>query len=225
MLHVFFGHEDRLAAGTTAFVHSAIQHARRPICLAPLSRTAVERGLREGTNAFTYRRFLVPWMMQFSGIALFVDGSDMLCRADLNELVDQHLDMYSAVQVVKHDYVSQHPRKYVGTSMEANNVGYARKQWASVMLINCAHFAWRGVDPEFVQNAKPLDLLQLSFIPDRHIGDLPMAWNWLADEHGANHDAKLVHWTAGVPAILAYRNSPMAEEWHAAIFAANQIVE
>lgn len=223
MLHCFFGHEDRLAAGTTAFVHSAIAQARKPITLAPLTRKAVEAGLREGTNAFTYRRFLVPWMMHFSGFVLFVDGSDMLCRADLNELIDQHLDMYAAVQVVKHDYKTAHPRKYVGSAMEADNADYERKNWSSVMLINCAHFAWRTVDPDFVTRSKALDLLQLRFIPDRHIGDIPEVWNWLVDERGENEQAKLLHWTAGIPAIAAYNQSPMADEWHAALKAATEI--
>jgi hypothetical protein len=225
MLHVFFGHEDRLAAGTTAFLHSAISHARRPICLVPLTRLAVEFGLREGTNAFTFRRFLVPWMMGFNGRALFVDGSDMLCRADLNELVDKHHDPFAAVQVVKHDYISRHSRKYLGTGMESDNTNYPRKQWASVMLINCSHFAWRKLDPEFISRSSPLHMLQLSFIENRHIGELPQVWNWLADEHGPNPDAKLLHWTAGIPAIPAYSAAPMAEEWHAALKASREITE
>lgn len=222
MLNVFFGHDERVVAGTTAFVRSAIQHARKPLALIPITSMATVAGLKEGSNAFTFRRFLVPWMMRWNGWALFVDGSDMLCRGDLNSIMD-HMDWYSAVQVVKHQYQTKHPRKYVGTGMEADNADYERKNWASCMLINGSHFAWRNVDPEFVEKTSALDLLQLRFIPNRLIGELPATCNWLADEQGENPEALLCHWTAGVPGMDHYRDSPMAAEWHAALAAANSV--
>lgn len=222
MLQCFFGHDERVAAGTTAFVRSAIQHARTPISLVPITAMATYAGVKQGTNAFTFRRFLVPWMMGWNGWALFVDGSDMLCRADLNDIME-HLNWYAAVQVVKHDYKTKHARKYVGTAMEADNADYERKNWCSVMLLNTGHFAWRKVDPEFIDRATPLDLLQLRFIPDELIGELPVVWNWISDEYGENPDAKLCHFTAGVPGMEHYANSPMAAEWHAALAAANTV--
>lgn len=219
--HVFFGHEERVAAGTSVFVHSVLQHAREPLALTPITRMAT-RGIKEGTNAFTYRRFLVPWAMGWTGLAIFVDGSDMLCRTDISELFAE-LRPGVAVQVVKHEYTTRHPRKYVGTAMEADNIDYPRKQWASVMLINCGHFAWRKMDPEYVAAAPPLHLLQFEFLEDKVIGELPMEWNWLADEQGENPNAKILHWTAGVPGIAHYNGAPMSAEWHAALAAASKI--
>lgn len=218
MRHVFFGHDDRVEAGTTAFLRSAIAHSGGALSLTPLTRRNM-RDVQEGSNAFTFRRFLVPWMLGFRGWALFVDGADMLCRADLAEIFDlvYHND---AVRVVKHDYATRHARKYRGTCMECDNLDYDRKQWASVMLINCGHFAWRRVTPEFVRRANPLDLLQLRFVPDALIGGLPKTWNWLCDEDGANPEAKLLHFTAGIPAFPAHADAPMADEWHAALAAA-----
>lgn len=218
MLHLFFGHEDRAEAGTHAFLHSVIAHAREPVAVTPITRLAA-LDQPEGTNAFTFRRFLVPWMLRWSGLALFVDGADMLCRADVNEIL-QHLNLSKAVQVVKHDYRTRHARKYLGSAMEADNEDYERKQWASVMLINCSHFGWRQVTPEFVRRAKPLDLLQLRFIDDNRIGELPIEWNWLVDEFGENQDAKLLHWTAGIPGIRGHADAPMAHEWNDALQAA-----
>lgn len=218
MQHVFFGHDERVEAGTTAFVRSAIAHSAGSLTLTPITRRNVP-DFSEGSNAFTFRRFLVPWMLGFRGWAVFVDGADMLCRADLGELFDlvYHND---AVRVVKHDYATKHARKYRGTGMECENLDYERKQWASVMLINCGHFAWRRVTPEFVRDADPLDMLQLRFLPDALIGALPKEWNWLCDEDGANPDAKLLHFTAGIPAFPAHAGTPMADEWHAALAAA-----
>lgn len=215
MQPVFFGHDDRVEAGTTAFMHSVISTASKPIALTPITRRNCP-GIAEGSNSFTLRRFLVPWMLGYRGWAAFVDGSDMLCRADLGELFE-HIYHNDAVRVVKHAYATRNPRKYCGTGMECENLDYERKQWAAVMLINCGHFAWRKVTPEFVRFANPLDLLQFRFLPDALIGELPVTFNWLCDEHGFNSEAKILHWTTGSPAFQAYQNSPHAEEFHEAI--------
>lgn len=225
MNHLFFGHEDRVAAGTTVFVHSVLQHARSPVALMPITRMAASGVTEEGTNAFTFRRFLVPRIMGYRGVAAFVDGSDMLCRCDISDLFCL-FDDTKAVQVVKHNYQTRHPRKYVGAWMEAGNADYERKQWASVMLINCAHPQWSFMHPGYVQQLakeNPLALLQFRFLPDSAIGDLPIEWNWLVDEHGPNEDARILHWTAGVPGIAHYNRAPMHSEWHSALSAAATI--
>lgn len=213
MIPVFFGHDERACSGTTVFLSSLFRHATRPVMACPLGRQGLP-AVPEGSNAFTFRRFLIPSLMGYRGWAIFVDGADMLCRADIGELAALRDDRY-AVQVVQHDYSTRHPRKYVGTGMESANADYPRKQWASVMLIQCGHLSWRGINPQTVASMAPLDLLQLRFLPDYTIGALPDEWNWLADESGANPDAKLIHFTAGIPAFLAHANAPMADEWQA----------
>lgn len=218
MLHLFFGHEDRAEAGTHAFVRSVIAHASGHVALVPITRFA-NLGFQDGTNAFTFRRFLVPWIMRWEGWALFMDGADMLLRDDICK-IQEHFDPYKAVMVVKHDYRTKHPRKYVGSAMESDNPDYERKNWASVMAINCGHFAWRQITPEFVRQASAMDLLQLRFIPDDRIGNLPPEWNWLTDEYGRNPDAKVSHFTAGIPAFEAHSNAPMAHEWTASLLKA-----
>ena len=218
MLNLYFGHDERAEAGTTVFVRSVIAHARQPLSLTPITRMAIG-DQPEGSNAFTFRRFLVPWMQQWEGWALFADGSDMLSRGDVTDILAL-ADHRMAVQVVKHDYQTKHPRKYRGTAMEADNRDYARKQWASVMLLNCGHFAWRKLTPEYVARADAMHLLQLQFVPDDRIGSLPPEWNWLADEHGANPAAKLLHFTAGIPAFTEHQDAPMADEWRASLLSA-----
>ena len=215
MLSVYFGHDERARSGTTVFVQSVIAHAGEPLALIPITRAGFP-GTPEGSNAFTLRRFLVPWSQQFRGWALFADGADMLCRVDLNAILAER-DEYKAVQVVKHDYQTKHPRKYVGAAMESDNPDYWRKNWASVMLINCGHYAWREVRPESVARMDRMELLQLRFIPDPWIGDLDARWNWLADEYGENPDANIVHYTAGIPGFAHYRDAPMAAECHAVL--------
>jgi hypothetical protein len=172
-------------------------------------------GQRDGTNAFIYTRFLIPFLQGFTGWAIFADGADMICQADISELYALR-DHYKAVQVVKHDYKTKHPRKYVGTGMEARNDDYPCKNWSSLMLINCSHFAWRQMTPEKIAAMTGPELHRFSWMADEFVGSLPLEWNWIADEHGPNPDAKLIHWTAGIPAWPAYKDTPMADEWREA---------
>lgn len=193
-----------------------LEHASCPVTITPLHlplfKSFYSAGARDGTNAFIYTRFLIPFLQQWQGWAIFVDGADMLLKADIAELWALR-DHYKAVQVVKHDYKTRHPRKYVGTFMEADNQDYPRKNWSSVMLINCGHFRWRDMTPERVEKMSGSELHRLSWIPDDLIGELPKEWNWLADEYGPNPEAKLLHWTAGTPAFKAYKDTPHAEDF------------
>jgi lipopolysaccharide biosynthesis glycosyltransferase len=152
----------------------------------------------DGTNAFTYARFLVPELCDFSGFAIFADGADMMANADLAELWALRSPEY-AVQVVKHDYKTKHPRKYCGTEMESANSDYPRKNWSSLIIWNCEHRAhWdnraklRSRDGAFLH--------RFGWLKDQDIGELPIEWNWLADEYGANTKAKLLHRRIGYPA-------------------------
>lgn len=217
-MDIFTGYDPREAVGWHVFAQSVMDHASGPVSFHPLQRK--HNGAPQGSNDFTFSRFLIPHMMGWSGMALFVDGVDMLCRADIAQLFELwRCDL--AVQVVKHDYETKHPIKYIGTALESGNPDYARKNWASVMLINCGHMAWRRVTPETIWKMKPLDLLGLRFIEDERIGELPREWNWLADEYGENAEAKLLHFTAGIPAMPHYADAPHANEWAAARYVMN----
>lgn len=208
MIHLFCGHDPREAIGFHVFLSSVIQHASEPVAIHPLGASTMPTG----SNDFTLSRFLVPWLMGFKGRAIFADASDMLMLGDIAEL-DRLFDESKAVQVVKHDYKTRNPIKYLGTSLQCPNRDYHRKNWASLMLINCEHPAWQGMTPHVVEAARPLDLLQLSFIPDEAVGELPSEWNAIVDEGQA--EGKLNHWTAGIPAFPHYKNAPGADKWRA----------
>lgn len=206
MIRLFCGHDDREAVGFHVFVQSVIRRATSPVSITPLA----SMGLPVGSNNFTLSRFLVPYLMGYTGHAIFADASDMLMLGDVAEL-DSLFDPQFSVQVVKHpDYKTRHPRKYVGTQMECANRDYARKNWASLMIVNCAHPDWRGVDPK---RESPLDLLQLNHCAN--IGELPNEWNRLVDEGQATDGAKIMHWTAGIPSFDHYKDAPGADAWRA----------
>jgi hypothetical protein len=223
-IRLYSGFDPREEVGYHAFCSSVIEHATVPVAITPLGPKALQRlyteGQRDGTNAFIYLRFLIPYLQDFEGMAIFCDGADMVMDADIAELASLY-DPFKAVQVVKHQYKTKHPRKYVGTQMESANGDWPCKNWSSVMLINCSHYAWRHMTPDVVAKAPGYHLHRFEFIPERFVGELPAEWNWLADEFGRNEEAKLLHWTAGIPGFAHYKNAPHADRWFAANARAN----
>jgi hypothetical protein len=208
VIHLFCGYDERESVGWAVFAHSVIARASKPVALVPLT----SMGLAEGTNAFTKSRFLVPYLMGFKGHAIFMDGSDMLMLGDVAALEAQ-FDPAFAVQVVQHpDYETRHPMKYVGTGMESTNRNYPRKNWASVMLVNCEHPSWSGMTPDHLAGLPMSYLLGLEFCGDA-IGSLRPEWNRLVDE--GHPQGEVLHWTAGIPAFPRYSDAPGAERWFA----------
>lgn len=209
VIRIFTGWDQREAAGWHAFAQSVIERATQPVALTPLAFTDMQR---DGTNAFTYSRFLVPYLCGFNGHAIFMDGADMIAMGDVAELWEMR-DGWHPVKCVKHDYKTKHATKYRGTEMESGNADYPRKNWSSVMLFDCGHYMNRTLTPEFIAKMDGAFLHRLTWAPDERIGELPAEWNWLCDEYGANTKAKLLHWTAGIPSIYAYRHAPHAQAW------------
>ena len=208
MLRLYAGFDPREAAGFYACFQSLIETSP-DVGVTPIS------GSSDGSNAFTLARFKIMELCNWSGWAIFIDGADMLLKADINELWALR-DKNYAVQVVKHDYQTKHPRKYVGTPMESENASYPRKNWSSVMLINAghiSHFKHRHAIREALEKKDGAFLHRFSWLDDDEIGELPVEWNWLADEFGENPEAKLLHWTAGIPGFYHYHHAPHAQEW------------
>jgi hypothetical protein len=210
VIHLFCGYDRREALGFHVFVSSVLDRASFPVAIYPLDAGR----LPEGTNSFTFSRFLVPWLMRFRGRAIFADACDMLMLGDIAAL-DALADPTKAVQVVPHSYKTRNPVKYIGTDMQCPNLDYERKNWASLMLINCEHPSWSGMTPERVREfaTVPTQLLGFRWMPDSAIGFLPDEWNRLVDEGQAAEGAHLMHWTAGIPGFPHYANAPGADAW------------
>lgn len=227
MINLFTGFDPREEAGTWAFTSSVVERCSSPIAIMPLHlpmfTSFYPPDMRDGSNAFIYTRFLIPYLSQFRGHAIFADGADMLCRADISEL--WALRRYDkAVQVVKHDYKTKHPRKYIGTKMESRNDDYPRKNWSSLMIIYCGHPAWLDMKPEKVASMRGPELHRFSFMDDKVVDELPPEWNWL-DEYGENPDAKIVHWTTGTPAFPHYADAPHADEFRQQVERMNYVTD
>lgn len=209
MIRLFAGYDQREAVGFSVFVMSVLRHASMPVAITPLQ----DADHADGSNAFTFARFRVPELCDYKGWAIFMDGSDQLVLGDLAELWRMRDDRY-AVQVVKHNYKTRHPIKYRGTSMQCPNVDYPRKNWASVMLINCEAIEWSPAwMPTPTDHKSRRELLQFAGFDDNRIGSLPLEWNLLVDEGMVGGTPRCLHWTAGIPAFDNYRQAPFADLW------------
>lgn len=165
------------------------------------------RDPRQSTD-FSFSRFLTPALSGYEGWSIFLD-CDMLCRADIMELIYIAQASNKAVHVVKHDYTPTTATKFLNQPQTA----YPRKNWSSVMVFNNAKC--QMLTPEYVDSASGLDLHQFKWLPDDEIGELPAEWNHLVGEYAPNPDAKLVHFTLGTPCFAKYRNCEFANAWHA----------
>jgi len=206
----FIGYDPRESLAYYTLAHSIMERASVPVAVTPLAlpnlRSMFNRPRDpKQSNDFSFTRFLVPALCQFSGFAIYSD-CDMLCRRDPAELWAWR-DPRRAVLCVQHDHQPASGTKYLGNVQTT----YPRKNWSSVMLLNC--FRLTRWSAEYVRTAPGLDLHQFKGIDDEEIGILPPRWNHLVNASPADPDPALVHWTEGGPYFREFEGVPFAAEW------------
>jgi lipopolysaccharide biosynthesis glycosyltransferase len=161
------------------------------------------------STEFTFTRFLVPELCNFEGWALFMD-CDMILTADIAELFAQVDEQY-AVMCVQHDYK---PKEGVKMDGQTQTV-YPRKNWSSVMLINCGHPSNQQLNVDLV-NSPEINgayLHRFSWLNDEEIGSLDHTWNYLVGVYDDIKHPKLIHYTEGGPWFENYRNCEYHDVW------------
>lgn len=133
---------------------------------------------RRGLTEFTFSRFLVPWLCDYQGVAIFMDA-DVVVTGDIAELAAE-ADGISAVQVMQEQ---------------------AKYEWASVMLFNCANC--EILTPEFIddESHNPLALDWGT------VGKFSSEWNHCVG-YAEPKAAKLYHYTQGLPCWHESRGLP-----------------
>jgi hypothetical protein len=208
MFRIFLGWDSHYPEPTEVLAYSLRKHSSIPleINFLKLPELRLNRPFDPlASTEYTYSRFLVPYVCGFRGTSLYLD-SGMLCLGDIAEIA--RLDMTGlAIRVVKHDH-----RPIATTKMDgAPQTSYPRKNWSSVMLMNCEMLALWSKD--VVETATGSYLHRFQDIPDRQIGDLPAAWNALDT---AESGTKLINWTSGGPWLKTTRDCGYAGIWNQA---------
>ncbi len=217
MLRVYNGYDPREAIGTWVWQHSVLKRTTTPIEFVNLDKRTLgsvypNLFAQNGTNQFAFSRFACADLSGNSGgPVIFADGADMICLTDLSTILNE-VEFGKAVFLVKRpDYVAT-PIKYLGSEMEATNTNYPRKQWSSFMVIQPSHMSWKRIKWNTVE---PKYWQELGWLKDNEIGELDSSWNRVVDEGDPVEDAKIVHYTLGIPALCAYRNTPGNDLWFA----------
>lgn len=214
-IRVFIGYDRAEPVAFHVLSHSIHRRAGRPVTVAPVMLSQVGGVFRREANPlqstdFSFSRFLVPYLCGFEGWAVFMD-CDMLVLDDIAALWDLRDDAYT-IRCVHHDHRPKEDTKFLG----AKQTQYERKNWSSVMLMNCG--ACRTLTPEYVNTATGLELHRFRWIEDdSRIGELPARWNHLVDYDPplAASDVSNLHFTEGGPWFDDYAACGYAAEWSA----------
>lgn len=210
-IRVFIGFDGREDVAFSVLAHSIHRNASQPVSIAPVMLSQLGGVYRRDVNPlqstqFSFSRFLTPWLCGYEGWAVFMD-CDMLVLDDIARLWALRDERY-AVQVVKHVHVPKEDVKFLG----AVQTKYEKKNWSSVMLMNCAKCT--ALTPEYVNTATGLELHQFKWLDDDSlIGELPSRWNHLVGYDAPRKDASLVHYTIGGPYFEEYAQCEYAREW------------
>jgi hypothetical protein len=183
MLKIFIGYDDRQAVSYHVLCASILKHASSPVSITPLVLSALPIK-RRGLTPFTFSRFLCPYLCDFQGMSVFLDA-DMLLRSDISELFGYTGDFDIAVV--------------------RNKLSF---EWSSLMLFN--NERCKVLTPEFIENENN-NPLKMKWAEG--IAALPPEWNHLVGYDEPNPNAKLVHYTQGVPAWPETMNCEHAMAW------------
>ena len=215
---IFIGYDFRERAATNVLIDSIYQNSSKPVSITPLvTPQLMSQGLywrsrdNKQSTDFSFTRFLVPYLMNYEGWAIFMD-CDMLCREDISDLWNLRNNSYS-LMCIHHDHKASEEKKFQGETQS----NYPKKNWSSLMLLNCSKC--RALTPEYVNSATGLELHRFLWLEgDHHIGVIEMEWNYLVGvnfEKEGKTKIKNLHWTLGGPWFKDQRTmgKEFAAEW------------
>lgn len=187
-LRVFVGYDQRQPVAYHVLCHSIMESASVPVSITPLILHQLPID-RNGLTDFTYSRYLVPYLCDYVGKAVFLD-SDMLVLHDI-------ADLFNAAG---NDAVSVVPF-----------MGKFKFERPSVMVFN--NDKCEVLTPKFINDVmNPVSDLAWA----ESVGSLPMEWNFLVGYSTPEREKpKLLHFTQGIPLYKECRDCYGADEWFA----------
>lgn len=128
-MRLYIGYDPRQPVSFQVLAHSISRRASKPISITPLIIEQLPI-TRCGLTPFTYTRYLVPYLCNYEGEAVFMD-SDMLCLTDITKI----------------------PRNEDAVSVVKNKL---RFEWPSLMVFNCDKC--KNLTPELIETGSPQSL-------------------------------------------------------------------
>lgn len=181
-MRIFIGYDKRQPLAYNVCRSSIERRASERVRIEPLMIDWLPMK-RRGLTDFTFTRYMVPYLCQYAGDAMFLDP-DMIVLDDIFK-VFEHYDSRNAVSVVKN------PLKF---------------EWPSMMIFN--NSLCKELTPEYIEKNSPQKLEWAD-----KIGELPTEWNHLVGYDKPNPDAKIVHFTKGIPCWPETNFGEFAQEW------------
>ena len=211
MIRWFIGYDQQESLAAYVLAHSIQSRSSIPVSLTFLNKENLKGIFKRKrseveTTDFSISRFIVPYLCNYEGWAVFTD-CDMILQDDPAKLWAWRDDRYS-VRVVKHNYIPREGIKWLGKVQTR----YEKKNWSSVMLMNASQC--KSLSLDYVHHASGLDLHQFKWTTDEKIGDLPAQWNHLVG-YDVPCKASLLHYTTGGPYFKEFKNCEFNEEWFA----------
>lgn len=219
---IYIGWDSREDIAYQVARQSILDHATMPVEIIPLKQKQLRKdGVywrsidKLASTEFTFTRFLVPTLNEYTGWALFID-CDFVAVEDVKKLFDQRDDRY-ALMCAQHDYTPKEGTKMDGQQQHM----YPRKNWSSMMLINCGHPSNKSLTKELVNNENITGayLHRFSWLKDNEIGKLSHEWNWLVGWYKEPEDGhpKFLHYTEGGPWFKEYETCEYNHEYYKAL--------
>lgn len=202
MHNIYVGWDSREDIAYQVCEHSIYRRTRSDIRVIPLKQSELrESGTywrdidKLASTEFTFTRFLVPYLNEYKGWAVFCD-SDMVFLMDAKNLFN-NLDDTKAVYCVQHNYNPPEGLKMDGQLQTQ----YPRKNWSSMMIFNCSHPSCKQLDLQTVNTATGAYLHRFAWCTDAEIGVLGPEWNWLVGHYKEGTDGypQILHYTEGGP--------------------------
>ena len=198
---IYIGYDSRHPIASKVCEYSLRKHSK-DLDIELLKLSDLEqlywREYKDQSTEFTYTRFLVPYLQDYNGWALFCDN-DFLFLKDVTKIFELADDKY-AVMCCQHDYTPRAITKMLGKKQ----VPYKRKNWSSLMLINCGHESVKKLDLSTVSEQSGKYLHQFEWLKPHEIGSIPRHWNWLVNWYKETDEDKpsALHFTEGGPWIV-----------------------
>lgn len=197
-MRIFIGFDPRQPIAVQVLMHSIYSRASKPVSITPLVLSQLPLK-REGLTQFTYSRYMVPYLCGYEGEALFMDA-DMLFLGDVAELETICKPQDVSVCVVKN------PR--------------LRFEWPSLMYFKNAKC--KKLEPRLIETGSPQTL---DWAENNAIGEIPSEWNHLVGYDDLRTDAKVVHFTQGLPCFPETEGCEYGEHWMAEMRLCNATVK